>query len=516
MLLLLIKNFFRQSGLAMWGLALFCSGVNLHLNGAALNMSNFAWADFLLFGPLLVAVTAYITFLRPFGRLKRQVMNLATGGLDMSSRINIVGWGEVREMALMIDSLTSGVQKVMTQVAEQVRQLDEEAGKMEQVSLGLTTGSKSMSDRIQAVANQSGQVRNVMETLNISAAAVRDKLTGMAQNMSSMSESANQAHAHALDNSNLTAQAISSAEEAGQMLKDFQNRASEIDKAVQSITTVAIRTRMLALNASIEAARAGKAGASFAVVARQVSELATQSSGSADIITKKLARVLEGADLISKTLNEMSTNITSAGELSSNLAHSLTEHNEIAGRTSSKLQEHSHTADDASVGAGQAVEVTRDMDQSLAEAAQWAMEGAEHSRNLDSSYRNVAKLSQTLRKAVDQFQRRSLRVVPPADQPLHMTVGNKKVSLIDISVGGFACRSGELTQGDRRKVRFKLPGIYGAIHNDVEVMKTWGDANCGCRFLGLSQRNQNKVAKYILNLRREELLHGPLKSKKNR
>ena len=103
---------------------------------------------------------------------------------------------------------------------------------------------------------------------------------------STIGANAEEARTRANNAAALTAQAsqqVASLEEIGQ----------EVLHAVETITTIARQTNMLALNATIEAARAGDAGAGFAIVAREVKELARETASSAEKITSTIQRITE-------------------------------------------------------------------------------------------------------------------------------------------------------------------------------------------------------------------------------
>lgn len=115
--------------------------------------------------------------------------------------------------------------------------------------------------------------------------------------------------------------------------RDLEKRAHEISGAASSITDVAKRLRLLALNASIEAAKAGESGRGFSIVAQEVKALADQVGGMADRIQSQVAAVNEGT---SKVSADMTVSVQSVESMKEDGRHSVD-----AASTQSKLSQES-------------------------------------------------------------------------------------------------------------------------------------------------------------------------------
>lgn len=88
-------------------------------------------------------------------------------------------------------------------------------------------------------------------------------------------------------------------------IETYQQRIAHIDQLAQQITDIATQTKLLALNASIEASRAGDQGKGFAVVAGEVSKLAEQSDGAATTIQQQINQIVGDAQLMLSDMEEV-------------------------------------------------------------------------------------------------------------------------------------------------------------------------------------------------------------------
>lgn len=106
-----------------------------------------------------------------------------------------------------------------------------------------------------------------------------------------MAAASTELQATAADLTAFAHRAVSEVSEAGQIMASLQATSEEIGEAVRLITQVATQTRLLALNASMEAAKAGAAGRGFAVVAEEVRLLADRASEATGTIAQRVGAV---------------------------------------------------------------------------------------------------------------------------------------------------------------------------------------------------------------------------------
>ncbi|GHT91671.1 methyl-accepting chemotaxis protein [Betaproteobacteria bacterium] len=222
---------------------------------------------------------------RPMDKLKNGLIDIARGEGDLTQRLEIKNQDEIGQTALVFN-------EVMENFAHLVRQVNDSALQVSGKARELSDGANQVMASSRVQDEKSAQVAATVEELVASIASI-------AQSTEQVQQQSQESRARVLvGNERLEVlltnmgQVKATFDEMANLVNDFMRNTDAISAMTQEVKDIAEQTNLLALNAAIEAARAGEQGRGFAVVADEVRKLAEKSSHSAitiDGITAKLS-----------------------------------------------------------------------------------------------------------------------------------------------------------------------------------------------------------------------------------
>jgi len=172
-------------------------------------------------------------------------------------------------------------------------------------------------------------------------------------------------------------------------ISELSQAAGRIGDVIKLITAIAEQTNLLALNATIEAARAGEAGRGFAVVASEVKALATQTAKATEEIGTQIAGMQAATQDAVASIREISGTITRVSEISTTIAAAVEEQGAATGEIARNVQ--------------QAAQGTSEVASSIGEVNEGAGETGSASAQVLASAQSLAQESTQLKVEVDKF-----------------------------------------------------------------------------------------------------------------
>ena len=341
---------------------------------------------------IIAVIGAFLTgtIVRPLRQMKVNLDDIASGDGDLTRRLTVSGNDELGELAGSFNRFVDKIHGLVRQIAEMTAQL---SGLVSEVSDQAHLSEKAMERQ----RHETDQVATAINEMSAAAHEVAKSAQGAAV-AAQQTDAEGQAAKRVVDGSIKQIHAlVNDIRNSGTSLDSLQNDVSSIVNVLGVIRSIADQTNLLALNAAIEAARAGEAGRGFAVVADEVRALASRTQQSTQEIQTMIDRLQTGTQGAVEAMRRSSE----AGDGTSARANEAgTSLDTIAGLIGTINSMNAQIASAAEEQTAVAEEINRSVHQ-IAEAVDSVADQTQHSAQTS---RSLADLGQRLGKLVGQFR----------------------------------------------------------------------------------------------------------------
>lgn len=209
---------------------------------------------------------------------------------------------------------------------ERAKKIKSEADQKVSENASLVAGSAT---ELSAQADQMGHnvesARSEVEKTKHKSEDVRRQMDEVMSATEEMNVAVQEIASGAQEAARISNEAVANAQQANAIIAALGESSAEISNVIKAISTVAQQTNLLALNATIEAARAGEAGKGFAVVASEVKELAKETRGATEDITKRIEKIQNDTRRAVKSIESISEIINRLAQIANTTASSVEE-----------------------------------------------------------------------------------------------------------------------------------------------------------------------------------------------
>jgi methyl-accepting chemotaxis protein len=318
---------------------------------------------------LIAAITYFASakITQPLTRMRNAMSEIASGDGDLTKRLDIQSKDELGALANEFNRFTDKLRVLLKDTAENTKAVSSAADHLRDVS--------------QSTSHEIKQERSQVD--NVSTA-----VTQMAATVVEISQNAHQSSTAATKADELVTNGSEQAREA---------MSENIGAVIDVINSIAEQTNLLALNAAIEAARAGEQGRGFAVVADEVRSLASRTQDSTTDIRKMVERLQVMADRTDKVMQTGKMRSQTAVEKTQTVVETLAHINNAIG------QVHEQSTYIA-LATEQQTEVAQDINKSLVAITTLSDKTSQHAEELAVEATQLSGVSTELKELVGQFK----------------------------------------------------------------------------------------------------------------
>lgn len=337
---------------------------------------------------ILLALSAKV--MRPLRMLERNLDNLNRGDKDLAFRLPITGQDEFAALSRAFNQFLD--------------QMDHLIGTVQQVSGANIDSLQTLKQQMQTTGQSMDQVQQNADALATAMTEMASTVQEIARNTEAAKEETASAQREVSHGQEGVGEAVTlirnvavDIEQAAEMINRLEQESSQIGDIVNVIRTISDQTNLLALNAAIEAARAGEAGRGFAVVADEVRQLANRTQGATVEIQQKIEQLQRQTGQAVETMHQTTRLSEQAVDQASSAGSTLQ-------AIVSMVDQLNHLNTQIAAAAEQQALVAEDTSRNVVRVAEIAHHTRDLSRQSDRSAHDVEHASQQIQQLAVPFR----------------------------------------------------------------------------------------------------------------
>jgi methyl-accepting chemotaxis protein len=336
----------------------------------------------LMFG--IIAIIVVVTYfmlrsmvLKPLAQMSSISMDIAKGEGDLTKRVPISGNDEIAHLGGYFNEFIEKLQKMIKKVAHVT-------DKVASASVELSATAEEISKGTETLTSRASQTAAAVEEMNATVGQVAQnsgKAASLAQDTVKTAKDGGAVVSNTISGMQQLSAAVSN---SATIIAELGKSSDQIGEIVRTIEDIADQTNLLALNAAIEAARAGEQGRGFAVVADEVRKLAERTTkatkeigdmirqiqqdtrGAVDSMQQGTQKVSAGVELVNKTgeaLSQIVQMVSESADMIRQIAVASEEQSVATQQIASDIENVAKVTKDSASGAHESAKASQDLSQ---------------------------------------------------------------------------------------------------------------------------------------------------------
>lgn len=365
----------------------------------------------LLFGILcclLIFFSSWFLFrslvFKPLAEITSGLRNISSGEGDLTQRLEIKSKDELGELSTWFNKFIERLNDIIVDIGANAETVTSASSELLAVSEQMSDGAEELSGKANTVAAASEEMSSNMNSVAAASEQAATNIGMVSDSASQMQSSLGEVAANCDKARNISGDAATQVDEAAQRVTLLGNAAKDISKVTEVITDIAEQTNLLALNATIEAARAGEAGKGFAVVASEIKSLAGQTADATKDINEKIIGIQSSTDDTVLDVTKISEVISDVSKIVTSIAAAVEEQSSIATEVAENIGQASTGIVEVNGNVSQSSQVSSEISKDISSVNSVAVDMSNRSNQMNQSATDLSDLSSKLRDMISVFK----------------------------------------------------------------------------------------------------------------
>ena len=343
---------------------------------------------------ILVTLASAILFPRlivqPINQVRRALSDMSKGEADLTKRLPDVGNDEIGRLSDSFNDFMEGLQVLVKSIAATAQKTKNASGIVDASAADSSNLSKEYAHEMSMIATAINEMGQAIHEVSANTQQVAEAAKDSENDANQVAGQFNQAMAE-------IESLAGSVNDSSEVIQELAEETNNIVSVLDVIKGIAEQTNLLALNAAIEAARAGEQGRGFAVVADEVRTLASRTATSTDEIRSKIESLQKGVENALHSVQASQENTQSSIEKVESTVSAM---QEVTGYVDEVDQMNAHIA----TAAEEQSQVTEEINRNVLLIKDLSDNVLELATSITNASNDVSSVSVDIHSQVDQFK----------------------------------------------------------------------------------------------------------------
>tara|TARA_E500000318_G_scaffold27598_1_gene27796 strand:+ start:814 stop:1938 length:1125 start_codon:yes stop_codon:yes gene_type:complete len=214
---------------------------------------------------------------------------------------------------------------------------------------------------VETVSSSAGEMESTAQSLAANAEQTNQQSATVSSATEELTASVNEIARQISESTRAVGNAVDAASQSEKMVSELLAAAQKVGEITEIIADIAEQTNLLALNATIEAARAGEAGKGFAVVASEVKNLATQTANATEEIAQQVKGIQDSTQTTADSIGKIAEIIAQVNEIGTTISSAVEEQSAATQEVSSNISGVAQATEESGASATNVLEFARSL-----------------------------------------------------------------------------------------------------------------------------------------------------------